>query len=137
MSGQTMRNDPGLGIPRTIFGPEHELFRDTVRRFLEAEIMPYHEAWEEVRLVPREAWLKAGETGLLGTSIAEEYGGSGAGFLFDAISWRSSAGRARRGRAGISIRTSSLPISKNTAPRPKSGVGCRPWWPARRSAQSP
>ncbi len=67
MSGQTMRNDPGLGIPRTIFGPEHELFRDTVRRFLEAEIVPYHEAWEEVRLVPREAWLKAGKTGLLGT----------------------------------------------------------------------
>jgi len=85
MSGQIMRNDSNRGIPRTIFKTEHELFRDTVRRFLETEIVPYHEEWEEVRLVPREAWLKAGETGLLGTSIAEEYGGSGAGFLFDAV----------------------------------------------------
>ncbi len=85
MSQQDMRNDFGPGIPRTIFGPEHELFRDTVRHFLETEIVPYHEAWEEVQLVPREAWLKAGETGLLGTSIGEEYGGSGAGFLFDAV----------------------------------------------------
>ena len=85
MSGQIVRNDPGFGIPRTIFDPEHELFRDTVRRFLETEIVPYHEEWEEVHLVPREAWLKAGETGLLGTSIAEEYGGSDAGFLFDAV----------------------------------------------------
>ncbi len=85
MSGQAMRNEPVSGIPRTLFGPEHELFRDTVRRFLEAEILPYHEDWEEARLVPREAWLKAGETGLLGTSIGEEYGGSGAGFLFDVI----------------------------------------------------
>ena len=70
MSGQAMRNDSDQGIPRTIFGTEHELFRDTVRRFLETEIVPYHEEWEDVRLVPREAWLKAGETGLLGTSIA-------------------------------------------------------------------
>ena len=85
MSEQTMRNEPNRGIPRTIFSTEHELFRDTVRRFLETEIVPYHEEWEDVRLVPREAWLKAGETGLLGTSVAEEYGGSGAGFLFDAV----------------------------------------------------
>ena len=85
MSGQVMRNHSGQGIPRTIFGTEHELFRNTVRRFLETEIVPYHEQWEEDRLVPREAWLKAGKTGLLGTSIAEEYGGSGGGFFFDAV----------------------------------------------------
>ena len=85
MSEQIMRNNSNRGIPRTIFGTEHELFRNTVRRFLKTEIVPYHEQWEDDRLVPREAWLKAGKTGLLGTSIAEEYGGSGGGFLFDAV----------------------------------------------------
>jgi acyl-CoA dehydrogenase len=74
-----------VGIPRTIFGAEHEQFRATVRQFLEREVVPHHPQWEEEGKTPREIWRRAGEVGLLGTSIPEEYGGSGAGFLFDAI----------------------------------------------------
>lgn len=74
-----------FGIPRTIFGPEHDEFRDLVRGFLEREVVPDYPKWEELGTTPREIWLRAGDVGLLGTAIPEEYGGSGAGFLYDAI----------------------------------------------------
>jgi len=72
-------------IPRTLFGPEHELFRDQVRRFIETEITPYHAQWEQDGIVPRSVWRKAGEAGLLCTEVPEEYGGGGGDFLFGAI----------------------------------------------------
>ncbi len=72
-------------IPRTLFSAEHELFRDQVRRFIAAEIMPHHAQWEKDGIVPRSAWRKAGEAGLLCTEVPEEYGGGGGDFLFGAI----------------------------------------------------
>ncbi|MEX0407299.1 acyl-CoA dehydrogenase family protein [Aquibium sp. LZ166] len=72
-------------IPRTLFSEEHEMFRSSVRRFVEREVVPYHAAWEEAGQVPREAWLKAGEAGLLCCNVPAEWGGVGAGFLFSAI----------------------------------------------------
>ena len=72
-------------IERTLFTPEHDMFRDTVRKFIEKEIAPYHDQWEKDGVVPRELWLKAGEAGLLCCTIAEEYGGSGADYLYDVI----------------------------------------------------
>jgi acyl-CoA dehydrogenase len=72
-------------IPRTVFTAEHEMFRDSVRRFVEREIVPHHAAWEEAGVVPREAWRKAGEAGLLCCAIPEEYGGMGGDFLHSAI----------------------------------------------------
>lgn len=68
---------------RTLFTEEHQAFRDTVRRFIEAEIAPYHAQWERDGQVPRELWRKAGAAGLLGCSIPEEYGGAGADALFN------------------------------------------------------
>jgi acyl-CoA dehydrogenase len=73
------------GIPRTIYGAEHEAFRETVRQFLEREVVPQYAQWEDDGMTPREIWVRAGEVGLLGTSIPEEYGGAGAGFLYDAV----------------------------------------------------
>ena len=49
--------------------PEHEMFRDTCRRFFEKEVMPFHMKWEEDGVVPRELWRKAGEQGLLGVTM--------------------------------------------------------------------
>ena len=72
-------------IPRTIFSAEHELFRDQVRRFIAAEITPYHGDWEKAGIVPRSLWRKAGEAGMLCTEAPEEYGGAGGNFLFGAI----------------------------------------------------
>lgn len=74
-----------LGIPRMVFSPEHELFRDTVRQFLETEVSPHYAEWEENGRTPPEIWRRAGEVGLLGTAIPEAYGGAEAGFLYDSI----------------------------------------------------
>jgi alkylation response protein AidB-like acyl-CoA dehydrogenase len=65
-------------IERTLFSDEHEMFRDSVRRFMEREMAPHHEAWEEKGEVPRSAWKKAGEQGFLCVAIPEEWGGAGA-----------------------------------------------------------
>jgi len=56
-----------------------------VRRFVEKEIAPHHEAWEKAGAVSREAWLAAGEAGLLLCSVPEEYGGGGGDFLHSCI----------------------------------------------------
>jgi alkylation response protein AidB-like acyl-CoA dehydrogenase len=72
-------------IERTIFASEHEDFRTTVRRFLEEEVVPHHARWEEQGFVDREVWLKAGQQGLLCTSMPEDYGGSGADKLFSVV----------------------------------------------------
>ena len=70
---------------RKFFTPDHEQFRDTVRKFIDKEILPYHYQWEEDGIVPRELWRKAGETGMLCSSIAEEYGGYGLDYLYQVI----------------------------------------------------
>ena len=72
-------------IKRELFQPEHETFRDTVRRFIDEEIAPHHAQWEHDGIVPRDLWLKAGAAGLLCCTIPEEYGGLGADYLFDVV----------------------------------------------------
>lgn len=64
-------------IPRSLFGPEHEDFRKTVRRFFETEVVPHRERWEEQQHVDRVLWNKAGELGLLCVTMPEEFGGLG------------------------------------------------------------
>jgi acyl-CoA dehydrogenase len=72
-------------IPRSIYSSDHELFRDAVRRFVEAEIQPYHAQWEKDGIVSREVWQKAGANGLLCSFVPEQYGGPGGDFLHTAI----------------------------------------------------
>jgi alkylation response protein AidB-like acyl-CoA dehydrogenase len=59
---------------------ELELFRDNIRRFIEAEILPNIEQWERDEITPRELWNKMGEQGLLAVDIPEVYGGFGCDF---------------------------------------------------------
>jgi acyl-CoA dehydrogenase len=70
---------------RTIFDDDHELFREQVRRFVEAEVAPKVAEWNEAGTSDRETWRKAGAAGLLGAAAPEAYGGSGGTFLHDAI----------------------------------------------------
>ena len=72
-------------IPRTLFNAEHEAFRDSVRRFLEAEVKPHDEKWQEQGYADKSVWKKAGENGFLCMSMPEEYGGSGADKLFSMV----------------------------------------------------
>jgi acyl-CoA dehydrogenase len=72
-------------IPRTLFSAEHELFRDSVRKFLEQEAVPFHGQWEKQGYIDRGLWNKAGEQGLLCSHLPEEYGGMAADFLFSTV----------------------------------------------------
>jgi alkylation response protein AidB-like acyl-CoA dehydrogenase len=72
-------------IPRTLFSPDHETFRDSVRRFMEAEVMPHEERWQEQGYVDREVWQKAGANGFLCPSMPEDYGGAAADKLYSVI----------------------------------------------------
>jgi acyl-CoA dehydrogenase len=73
-------------MKRLIFNEEQELFRDSVRRFMQAEFEPQVERWREQGICDKEAFLKAGEQGLLCMWVDEQYGGLGmADFRFEQI----------------------------------------------------
>jgi alkylation response protein AidB-like acyl-CoA dehydrogenase len=73
-------------MKRDIFDADHDSFRDSVRAFLEKEVVPHNEQWEKDSIVPRDLWLKAGEQGFLGFMMPEEFGGGGiSDFRFNAV----------------------------------------------------
>lgn len=64
---------------------EHEIFRSSLRKFLEKEAYPFYEQWEEERLIPRAFWEKMGQQGFLCPDVDEEFGGSGVDWGFSVI----------------------------------------------------
>lgn len=85
-------------IERTLFNPDHDAFRDAFRKFMDKEIAPFHEAWEEQGYVDREVWRKAGANGYLCATLPEEYGGAGADKLYSVVQMEE---LARGGFTGI------------------------------------
>ncbi|MFN7165048.1 MAG: acyl-CoA dehydrogenase family protein, partial [Hyphomonas sp.] len=71
-----------LNVPKAAWRQDEELdiFADAVGSFFEKECAPHVAAWRKAGIVPREIWTKAGEMGLLGASVPEEYGGAGGDF---------------------------------------------------------
>ncbi|MFM0210676.1 acyl-CoA dehydrogenase family protein [Paraburkholderia sediminicola] len=61
------------------------LFQDSIRKFMERELVPHEERWSKQQHVDREVWHKAGEFGMLCASIPEEYGGGGGTFAHEAV----------------------------------------------------
>ena len=73
-------------MKRTIFEDEHRDYRESVRRFLAAEVLPHHLQWEREGIVPRELFARAARQGLLAMAIPEAFGGAGVGdFRFNQI----------------------------------------------------
>ena len=64
-----------------IFNEQHEMFRQAVRSFVEKEVAPHIEEWEEAGQIPKSIWPRMGQLGFLGVEYDEKYGGSGADFL--------------------------------------------------------
>src|ERR1700731_4001897 len=75
--GPNSRLSRGKYMRRNIFDEIHDDFRTTAREFFERECVPNTEKWERDGKVSREAWLAAGEHGLIGWALPEEYGGMG------------------------------------------------------------
>lgn len=72
-------------IPRTLFDSEHEQFRESFRRFLEAEAVPHYEQWEKDGMIDRALWNKAGAQGYLCPTVSESYGGAGADYRYNIV----------------------------------------------------
>ncbi|MBL4797430.1 MAG: acyl-CoA dehydrogenase family protein [Oleispira sp.] len=72
-------------IKRTVFESEQDMFRDSFRKFLLEEAVPYHEQWEKDGQVSREFWKKAGEMGYLSPTVPEAYGGVEVDFRYNAV----------------------------------------------------
>jgi alkylation response protein AidB-like acyl-CoA dehydrogenase len=86
-------------VQSALYEAEHDAFRAMLRDFLAKEVVPHHAAWEEAGVVDRSVWLKAGEQGLLGMDVPEEYGGGGVrDFRYNAIL---SAEISRVGASGL------------------------------------
>lgn len=64
---------------------EHDLFRKSLRKFLEKEAVPFFDKWEEERMIPRTFWEKMGENGFLCPNVDEKYGGANVDWGFSVI----------------------------------------------------
>ncbi|PJE94131.1 acyl-CoA dehydrogenase [Streptomyces carminius] len=83
---------------RTVFNEDHEAFRETIRDFIAAEVVPHYDEWEKQGYVPREFYLSLGELGVFGIEVPEEYGGAGeTSFKYQAVITEETA------RAGVSF----------------------------------
>jgi len=101
-------------IPGTGFTKAHDLFRQSVRKFIDQEINPFMDEWEEAEIFPaHELFKKAGDLGLLGLSYPEEYGGTGADYWYNIA--------PKRWRDATVVRSRWRSVS-------------RPTWPLRHSA---
>lgn len=67
------------------FTEEHEMFRESLKAFLQKEVAPNLDEWEEQRRIPREIWTKMGDMGFLGLAYPEQYGGLELDFFYDVI----------------------------------------------------
>jgi acyl-CoA dehydrogenase len=72
-------------MAKSYLSEEHEIFRRSLRKFLEKEAVPFYQEWEEAKQVPKSFWKKAGEQGYLCPWVDEKYGGSNADFAYSVV----------------------------------------------------
>jgi alkylation response protein AidB-like acyl-CoA dehydrogenase len=89
-------------MPLPTLTDEHEMLRRTVRAFVEKEVVPHVDAWEEAGRIPRAFWRRLGELGLLGLEFPTEYGGGGGDFLSSVVLGEEMA-RCRSGGVAFSV----------------------------------
>ncbi|WP_069172884.1 acyl-CoA dehydrogenase family protein [Streptomyces griseus] len=90
---------------RTVYNEDHEAFRETIRAFIEAEVVPVYDEWFAAGQAPRDFYYKLAELGIFGIEVPEEYGGAGEeSFKFEAIMYEETA------RAGVSFGGSGVHV---------------------------
>ena len=62
---------------RTLYGPDHEAYRETVREFLAREVVPYQHDWDRQHMIDRTVFARAAKAGIYGLQIDERFGGAG------------------------------------------------------------
>ncbi len=94
-----------------IFNQDHEVFRGSIRRFVEKEIVPFIEGWEKAGEIPRFIVQRTGDLGFLGAKFPEKYGGSGGTFIDDAIVVEEFARCGSGGVATALMATTSIAVT--------------------------
>lgn len=89
-------------MTRSFLTDEHYIYRNSLRKFLEKEAVPYFEEWEAAKEVPRAFWKKLGEQGYLCPQVEERYGGFGADFAY-AVVFAEEMERIGTGLSGIGL----------------------------------
>jgi len=89
-----------------MFTEEHELFRDSVRKFVEKELAPHAEEWEAAEEFPNTVFTRMGELGFLGLRYPEKYGGQNCDFLFSIV-LAEELGRSGMGSIGMAVAVQS------------------------------
>jgi long-chain-acyl-CoA dehydrogenase len=93
-------------VRRTVFTEDHEAFRETLRAFINAEVVPRYDTWFAAGEVPREFYYQLAELGLFGIEVPEEFGGAGiASFKYTAVQYEECA------RAAISFGGSGVHVA--------------------------
>lgn len=91
------------------YNETHEAVAQSVRRFIEREVMPNIDAWEDARELPRELHRKAAEAGILGLGYPEEFGGHSEGFdIFHSMTQSEELARPGAGGLGASLMTHGI-----------------------------
>jgi alkylation response protein AidB-like acyl-CoA dehydrogenase len=116
----TVVKDTGERALLPPFTPEHEELRETIGRFVRAEVVPHVDEWEQAREFPRSLYERCGELGFLGLKYPEELGGQGGDYLHDAV-WAEELARSGAGGgvgAGLGAHTgiATPPIFKFGTP---------------------
>ena len=119
-----------------LFEDEHQAFRKTIRQFLEREVNPHADAWEEAGRMPKEMFLRGGELGFFGHCVPEEYGGHGGDCRW-AVVLAEELAHARTSGVGMGFGAHSeiaMPhIVKFGTPAQKAKVSCPTSWPGAKS----
>jgi acyl-CoA dehydrogenase len=85
MSSPSVIRDSGQRALLPPFTSEHSELRETIARWVQTEIVPNVDEWEEAREFPRELYRRAGELGFLGLKYPAELGGQGGDYIHDAV----------------------------------------------------
>ncbi len=74
-----------MSLLEKLYTDEHKIFRESLRKYLESNVTPHVDEWEQNGIVPKQAWRDFGAQGYLCPWLPEEYGGSGVGFEYSVI----------------------------------------------------
>jgi hypothetical protein len=137
----TLEDEDGRTMERDIYDEDHEAFRDVVKEFVKRfATEEKRKQWEADGEIDRATMLAAGEAGIIGLSVPEEFGGAGMlqDYRFRSIVLEEviGAGRARSPVPSASRTTSPCRTSCTWARRSRRRSGCPAWRPARSSARS-
>src|SRR5438132_12184653 len=86
-----------------VFNEQHEMFRATVRSFVEKEVMPQVDAWEAAGRMPKTIFRRMGELGFLGLEYDEKYGGAGAADVMMTAVLHEECARSRSGSFAMAV----------------------------------